>query len=58
MIKIEKIINSIIEQNKDLFGENVKYEKINVGFTNTIYIVIDNLYKRLAIYDMVYYLKQ
>ena len=41
MIKIEKIINSIIEQNKDLFGENAKYEKINVGFTNTIYIVND-----------------
>ena len=41
MIKIEKIINSIIEQNKELFGENVKYEKINVGFTNTIYIVND-----------------
>ena len=39
MIKIEKVINSIIEQNKELFGENAKYEKINVGFTNTIYIV-------------------
>ena len=36
-IKIEKIIKNIIEQNKELFGENAKYEKINVGFTNTIY---------------------
>ena len=39
MIKIEKIIENILEQNKELFGENAKYEKINVGFTNTIYIV-------------------
>ena len=39
MIKIEKVIENIIEHNKELFGENVKYEKINVGFTNTIYIV-------------------
>ena len=41
MIKIEKVIENIIEQNKELFGENAKYEKINVGFTNTIYIVND-----------------
>ena len=39
MIKIEKVIENILEQNKELFGENAKYEKINVGFTNTIYIV-------------------
>ena len=39
MIKIEKVIENIIEYNKGLFGENAKYEKINVGFTNTIYIV-------------------
>ena len=39
MIKIEKVIENIIEHNKELFGENAKYEKINVGFTNTIYIV-------------------
>lgn len=41
MIKIEKVIENIIEHNKELFGENAKYEKINVGFTNTIYIVND-----------------
>ncbi len=40
MINIE-VINNIIEQNKKLFGENAKYEKINVGFTNTIYVVND-----------------
>ena len=39
MIKIEKVIENIIEKNKELFGKNAKYEKINVGFTNTIYIV-------------------
>lgn len=43
MINIEKIIDEIIEQNKELFGENAKYEKINVGFTNTIFIV-NNMY--------------
>ena len=42
MIKIEKIIENILEQNKELFGENTKFEKINVGFTNTIYIVNEN----------------
>ena len=42
MIKIEKVIENIIEHNKELFGENAKYEKINVGFTNTIYIVNEN----------------
>ena len=43
MIKIEKVIENIIEHNKELFGENTKYEKINVGFTNTIFIV-NNMY--------------
>jgi len=42
VIKIEKIIENILEQNKELFGENTKFEKINVGFTNTIYIVNEN----------------
>lgn len=39
MIKIEKVIENIIEHNKELFGEKAKFEKINVGFSNTIYIV-------------------
>ena len=38
---MEGIINKIIEQNKDLFGDINSVEKINVGFTNTIYIVND-----------------
>ncbi len=36
---MEKIINTIIENNYELFGKNPKTEKINIGFTNTIYIV-------------------
>ena len=40
---MQEIINKIIDKNTNLFGENPKIEKINVGFTNTIYI-INNLY--------------
>ena len=49
MIKIEKIIENILEQNKELFGENTKFEKINVGFTNTIYIVNENYVVKICI---------
>ena len=55
MIKIEKIIENILEQNKELFGENTKFEKINVGFTNTIYIVNENYvvnYLYVKIYEI------
>lgn len=38
---MENIINTILNQNTTLFGINPKVEKINVGFTNTIYN-IDN----------------
>ena len=38
---MKEIIEKIIKQNKELFGENVKLKKVNVGFTNTIYIVND-----------------
>ena len=38
---MKEIINKIIEQNKEIFGEHVKLKKVNVGFTNTIYIVND-----------------
>ncbi len=34
---MDKIINKIIRQNKTLFGDNPSVERINVGFTNTIY---------------------
>jgi len=36
---MDEIISKIIEQNKELFGDNPSVEKINVGFTNTIYNV-------------------
>lgn len=36
-----EIINKILNKNRDLFGDNPKYEKINVGFTNTVYSVND-----------------
>lgn len=38
---VEKIINEIIKQNVDLFGKNPIVEKIDVGFTNTIYSIND-----------------
>ena len=39
---MEDIINKIIEKNKMLFGDNPVVNKINVGFTNTIYNVNDS----------------
>ncbi len=39
---MEKIINTILKQNTTLFGINPKVEKINVGFTNTIYNIDDS----------------
>ena len=36
---MEEIINKIIKLNSNLFGDNPIVEKINVGFTNTIYNV-------------------
>ena len=36
---MDKIINKIIEHNKELFGDDPNVEKINVGFTNAIYKV-------------------
>ena len=38
---MEDIVYRIIDQNKELFGDIDSVEKINVGFTNTIYIVND-----------------
>ena len=34
-------LEDILKKHKNIFGENPKYEKINVGFTNTIYNVND-----------------
>lgn len=39
---MDKIIDTIISSNKNLFGKNPLVEKINVGFTNTIYCVNDS----------------
>ena len=36
---MDKIINKIVEHNKELFGDDSNVEKINVGFTNAIYKV-------------------
>ena len=36
---MDKIIDKIISSNKNLFGEKLFVEKINVGFTNTLYCV-------------------
>jgi hypothetical protein len=41
VIKVEDNINTIIENNHKLFGESAKAQKINAGFTNTIYVVND-----------------
>ena len=38
---MQEIINKIVKQNKSLFGDNPNIDKINVGFTNTIYSVND-----------------
>lgn len=38
---VEKIIDTILKQNITLFGNDPKIEKINVGFTNTIYNIND-----------------
>lgn len=40
---MKKEITKIINENKDLFGNNPIIEKINIGFTNTIY-KINNKY--------------
>lgn len=39
---MQEIINKIIKQNSSLFGTNPIIEKINVGFTNTIYKINDS----------------
>lgn len=39
---MEKVINTILKKNTNLFGIKPKVEKINVGFTNTIYNINDS----------------
>lgn len=38
---MDEIINEILKQNSELFGNNSIVKKINVGFTNTIYSIND-----------------
>ena len=38
---MHEIINKIVQQNQSLFGTNPKIDKINIGFTNTIYNIND-----------------
>lgn len=45
---MEKIINTILKQNTILFGSNPKVEKINVGFTNTIYNINDSFIVKIC----------
>lgn len=39
---MEKHLEKIIKTHKNLLGNNINIEKINVGFTNTIYKVNDS----------------
>ena len=39
---MQQIINNIVQKHKDIFGQNTTIEKINIGFTNTIYKINDN----------------
>ncbi|CDE09133.1 aminoglycoside phosphotransferase [Bacillus sp. CAG:988] len=38
---MQETISTIIKQNSQLFGDNPQIKKINVGFTNTIFVVND-----------------
>ncbi len=45
---MQETINTILKQNTKLFGINPKVEKINVGFTNTIYKVNDSFIVKIC----------
>ncbi|HJJ05411.1 MAG TPA: aminoglycoside phosphotransferase family protein [Clostridiaceae bacterium] len=45
---MKNIINTILKQNTNLFGINPKIEKINVGFTNTIYNINDSFIVKIC----------
>lgn len=38
---MQDVVNKILEQNKDIFGNYKEVKKLNIGFTNTIYTVDD-----------------
>ena len=45
---MDEVINKIVEQYKELFGVNSSLERINVGFTNTIYNVNDSFIVKIC----------
>lgn len=45
---VEKIINTILNQNATLFGSNPKVGKVNMGFTNTIYNIDDSFIVKIC----------
>lgn len=45
---MQEIINTILKHNTELFGINPKVEKINVGFTNTIYNINDSFVVKIC----------
>ena len=45
---MEEIIKKIIQQNKSLFGNNPIIDRINIGFTNTLYNVNDEFIIKLC----------
>jgi len=45
---MDEVINKIVEQHKELFGNNSSVERINVGFTNTIYNVNDSFIVKIC----------
>lgn len=45
---MDEVISKIVEQNKTLFGDNPSVEKINVGFTNTIYNLNDSFIVKIC----------
>lgn len=38
---MQKVINNIVKKNEKIFGDNPKIDKVNVGFTNIVYIIND-----------------
>lgn len=46
---MQETINTIVQKNTSLFGVNPKIEKINVGFTNTIYNINNSFIVKICI---------
>lgn len=46
---MEKVINNIIKKHKNIFGENLIVNKINIGFTNTLYDINNKYIVKICI---------